>query len=97
MIEAMMREAVELLREELKADDGWSVEMITKNAVVDDADGDGRMEPNPDTGVGSEPGEAVIRIYKAGSTLAVFTESRIAEFQPNDARDLAAQLWDRVA
>lgn len=73
-IEQDMREAVEVLRTALVNTD-YSVQSTTMNAVVDeDADNDGKLDDNPDAGVGVEPGEFGIYIYKDGSLVYSLTE-----------------------
>lgn len=57
-LEAIVDGAVEVLRQR-----GRDVVVVTEAAVVDaDADGDGRLDENPDTGAGARPGVKVVTV-----------------------------------
>jgi len=64
--ENIIRDAAEILRQHPKLPVGaYNITVIVDEAVVlgEDADADGKADPNSDTGTGDEAGYETLRIY----------------------------------
>lgn len=96
-LEHSMSECVDVLRGR-----GRRVEIYTDQAVIDrDADGDGRLDDNPNTGAGSMPGITCIRVYhdpaSTGEALSqVFPETSSVFADTDDITVWADRIEDSV-